>query len=161
VTPVDVALVRRKLARILRNLDQLGAVEPLTLEEYTADEFRLKGVEKMLQEVVEAAADANLHLLRDVGRAPPDYYSSFLDAGRAGIITSDLGRVLALPPASETGSSTSMSRSTMPRCCRRWGRHGCTFGSTSRRWRFTWRRDGIGRSESLAERANRRTSRRT
>ena len=95
MTPVDVALVRRKLARIVQNLDSLRAAESLTLAEYLADRFRQKGIEKLIQEVVESAVDANLHLLRDVGRAAPDYYSSFLEAGRAGIITPELGRALA------------------------------------------------------------------
>jgi uncharacterized protein YutE (UPF0331/DUF86 family) len=71
MTELDAALVRRKLAIIRRNIDDLGEVEGLDLAEYHADRFRLKGTERLLQETVEAAVDANLHLLRAAGRATP------------------------------------------------------------------------------------------
>jgi uncharacterized protein YutE (UPF0331/DUF86 family) len=96
VTELDRALVRRKLATIARNLADLAAVEALTLEEYRRDRFRQKGTERLLQEAVEAAVDVNLHLLRAAGRAtPPDYYESFVAAGREGLIPDELARQLA------------------------------------------------------------------
>ncbi len=57
MTELDVALVRRKLSSITRNLQHLNEVVGLSLDEYTGDRFRQKGTERMLQEVVEAAAD--------------------------------------------------------------------------------------------------------
>lgn len=58
--------------------------------------FRRKGVERLLQETVEAAVDANLHLLRALRRpAPGDYFESFLAAGRAGLIPPALAERLA------------------------------------------------------------------
>jgi len=96
VTALDKALVRRKLAAISRNLGDLAAVEGLVVEEYRRDRFRQKGTERMLQEVVEAAVDVNLHLLRAAGHAPPpDYYESFVAVGRAGVLPEDLARALA------------------------------------------------------------------
>jgi len=96
VTEVDASLVRRKLARIRRNLDELGFVEGLTPDEYGDDYVRRKAVERMLQEVVEAAVDVNLHVARALGRpTPPDYYESFLRAGESGLIPPELGRRLA------------------------------------------------------------------
>lgn len=96
MTSLDADLVRRKLAAISRKLDQLKAVEALSLVEYRADPFRLKGTEKLLQETVEAAVDANLHLLRSLGAPTPgDYYESFLVAARQGVIPADLGERLA------------------------------------------------------------------
>ena len=96
MTELDAALVQRKLAVIRRNLDDLAAIESLSLEEYRADRFRLKGVERLLQETVEAAVDANLHLLRAAGApTPPDYYQSFIDLGRQGVIPSSLSERLA------------------------------------------------------------------
>ncbi len=85
MTELDAALVRRKLAAIRRNLDDLAAVERLTLEQYRKDRFRLKGTERLLQETVEAAVDANLRLLRAAGATTPgDYFMSFVELGRAG-----------------------------------------------------------------------------
>jgi len=96
VTELDRALVRRKLAAIVRNLGDLAAIEGLTLQEYRRDRFRQKGAERLLQEAIEAAVDVNLHLIRAKGEGtPPDYYESFLAAGRAGVIPDDLARQLA------------------------------------------------------------------
>ena len=96
MTRLDADLVRRKLAAITRKLDQLKAVEGLTLDEYRADPFRVKGTEKLLQEAVEAAVDANVHILRALGMpAPGDYYESFVSVGRHGVIPSELATRLA------------------------------------------------------------------
>jgi uncharacterized protein YutE (UPF0331/DUF86 family) len=96
VTELDRALVRRKLATIARNLADLAAVEDLTLDEYRRDRFRQKGAERLLQEAIEAAVDVNLHLLSAGKHAtPPDYYQSFIAAGRAGVIPDELARQLA------------------------------------------------------------------
>ena len=59
MTELDAALVRRKLAIISRNLDDLAVIEGLSLEEFRTDRFRLKGVERLLQETVEAAVRAS------------------------------------------------------------------------------------------------------
>ena len=96
MTRLDADLVRRKLAAITRTLAHLAAVEGMTLGEYRADPFRQKGTEKMLQEVVEAAVDANLHLLRSLGGAVPgDYYESFVALGRSGVVPMALAERLA------------------------------------------------------------------
>jgi uncharacterized protein YutE (UPF0331/DUF86 family) len=96
MTELDAALVRRKLTVIRRNLDDLSALEHLSLAQYREDRFRLKGTERLLQETVEAAVDANLHLLRAAGAATPgDYYMSFVELGRAGILAGQLAARLA------------------------------------------------------------------
>lgn len=96
MTELDRALVRRKLAGIARNLDDLGQVENLELSDFLADRFRQKGTERLLQEVVESAVDINLHLLRVRGvETPPDYFSSFMRMGEHGVIPLELARALA------------------------------------------------------------------
>lgn len=96
MTELDAALVRRKLARIARNLEDLEAVEGVSLAEYRGDRFRKKGAERLLQEAIDAAVDANLHLLRVAGAStPPDYYESFLALGRAEVIPDELAERLA------------------------------------------------------------------
>jgi uncharacterized protein YutE (UPF0331/DUF86 family) len=96
MTEIDGALVRRKLLRIIENLHDLESVERIELSDYVIDRFRKKGTEKMLQETVEAAVDANLHLLSAAGLATPaDYYTSFIEAGRHGIIPTALAERLA------------------------------------------------------------------
>lgn len=96
MTELDRALVRRKLAAITRNLADLAAVRHLSLSEYRADRLRQKGIERLLQETIEAATDANLHLLRAAGHpAPVDYFGSFVQAGTYGVIPPDLASRLA------------------------------------------------------------------
>lgn len=91
MTELDAALVRRKLERIARNLEDLAAVRGLSLDAYRSDRFRRKGIERMLEETVEAAVDANAHLLRASGGEPPaDYYESFIRLGRAEILAEAL-----------------------------------------------------------------------
>jgi len=96
VTELDAGLVRRKLAVIVRNLADLARVEGLSLAEYRRDRFRQKGVERLLQETVEAAVDVNLHLVRLRGAAvPTDYFTSFTELGRQGVIPAALAEQLA------------------------------------------------------------------
>jgi len=96
VTELDGALVRRKLASITRDLSDLERVRDLSLAEYREDRFRKKAVERLLQEAIEAAVDANLHLLRAAGHpAPSDYFASFVALGRAGVVSGELAESLA------------------------------------------------------------------
>jgi uncharacterized protein YutE (UPF0331/DUF86 family) len=96
VTELDAGLVRRKLAVIVRNMADLATIEGLSLAEYRRDRFRQKGAERLLQETVEAAVDVNLHLLRIRGGAgPTDYFTSFTELGRQGLIPLDLAEQLA------------------------------------------------------------------
>ena len=96
MTELDAALVRRKLTSIVRNLRDLKDIVGLSLDEYTRDRFRQKGAERMLQEVVEAAVDVNVHLLRGLGcAAPPDYYQSFIQMGAQGVLHNEFAALLA------------------------------------------------------------------
>ena len=74
MTPLDAELVRRKLVVIERNLAHLAGIENLSLEEYQSDFLRRKATERVLQEIVKAAADVNLHLIREAGGETPRRY---------------------------------------------------------------------------------------
>jgi len=96
MTPLDRELVRRKLALITRNLDDLQRIDGLALEVYSQDRFLRKATERLLQELIEAAVDVNTYLLRAADAPTPgDYHSSFMDAGRQGIIPTELAARLA------------------------------------------------------------------
>lgn len=96
MTELDRALVRRKLATIVQNLADLDSIAALSPEAYRADRLRRKAAERLLQELIEAAVDANLHILRALGGpVPGDYYSSFIALGHQGIIPATLATRLA------------------------------------------------------------------
>ena len=68
----------------------------MSLEAYGADVYRRKAVERLLQEVVEAAVDINSHLIVGSGRpAPDDLHSSFLALAEVGVIDRDFAAALA------------------------------------------------------------------
>lgn len=96
MTELDAALVRRKLTRITTNLRDLEPLAVLDLASYRADRLRRKAVERLLHETIEAAVDACLHLVRAAGGpVPEDYFSTFVEAGRQGIIPEALAARLA------------------------------------------------------------------
>ncbi len=97
MTPLDVAIVHRKLRRIRANVDALqNAVASIEIERFRADELRRRAVERLLQETIDAAVDVNNHLLRGMSRTPAeDYYSSFIELGRAGVLEPSLATALA------------------------------------------------------------------
>ena len=96
MSPLDEAIVRRKLAVIVENLKALEPIEKLASEEYLQDLYRRKATERMLQELIEAAIDINTHLIVQTGNASPaDYYESFLKIGELGIAPADLSEMLA------------------------------------------------------------------
>lgn len=96
MSPVDREIVRRKLERIAESLRLLEPMRGLSLEAYRGDVYRRKATERLLQEIVEAAVDVNLHLLAAGGRPiPDDLYSSFIALGEDGAIDATLAARLA------------------------------------------------------------------
>ena len=96
MTPIDPAVIRRKLTVITANLRALEPVVAMELSRYRGDIFTRKGTERLLQELIEAALDLNMHLLAQAGRKlPDDYYQSFLLMGEQGILSKELTAALA------------------------------------------------------------------
>jgi len=96
MSPIEVEIIRRKLAIIAENLGILKPIETITKEEYIKDVYKRKATERLLQELIEAAIDINSHMIVQTGRTPPDdYYESFIKAGMVGAISVDLAEQLA------------------------------------------------------------------
>ena len=96
MSPVEVEVVRRKLATIVGDLKALGPIGVMGKENYIEDFYKRKATERLLQELIEAAIDINVHLIVEAGHtAPDDYYESFVKMGELGIISSDLADKLA------------------------------------------------------------------
>jgi uncharacterized protein YutE (UPF0331/DUF86 family) len=96
MSPIDAAVVRRKLGHIMTSLDLLRPMRTMPLDEYRTRVWERKGVERVLQEAIEAALDVNAHLIAECGHdVPDDYFGGFLKLGQLGILPEDLARALA------------------------------------------------------------------
>lgn len=96
MSPIDAAIVRRKLGHIMTALDALRPLARLRADEYRARLYERKAAERLLQEAIEAALDINAHLIAELGReVPEDYYGGFIKLGDLGMLTPDLARSLA------------------------------------------------------------------
>jgi uncharacterized protein YutE (UPF0331/DUF86 family) len=96
VSPVDAALVRRKLGRIAESLSALQPLSKLSLDEYKRRLYERKAAERLLQEATEAAFDVNARLIAEQGGAiPDDYFGGFIALGTLGVLSEQLARDLA------------------------------------------------------------------
>jgi uncharacterized protein YutE (UPF0331/DUF86 family) len=80
----------------VENLKSLEPIGKMIKKKYREGLYRRKAAEGMMQELIEAAIDINLHLISAAGHSTPDDYSqSFITAGELKIISPDLGKKLA------------------------------------------------------------------
>lgn len=93
---IDRGLLARKLSNLRQALDELARYAPSTLAQYRTDTLRRRATERLIQVIIEAAVDINMHLATVVlGRPSPDYYSSFGDAAAVGAVSHILAQRLA------------------------------------------------------------------
>ena len=96
MSPVDAALIRRKLGHIADALRALDPLSKLSLDDYKARLYERKAAERLLQEAIEAALDINAHLLAEQGATvPEDYYGGFIALGALNVVPGPLARDLA------------------------------------------------------------------
>ena len=96
MSPVQIEIIKRKLAVIVENLKALEPIKDMTHEEYIRDLYKRKAAERLLQELIEAAIDINTYVIVQTGHtAPDDYYESFIKMGELKIISLDLANELA------------------------------------------------------------------
>lgn len=90
------AIIREKLLLLDQYLRELGTVKDISFVAYQKSPMTRRGVERLLQLLVEVASDVNGLLLSRRGALPPDsYYRSFIAAGESGVIPKPLARALA------------------------------------------------------------------
>jgi uncharacterized protein YutE (UPF0331/DUF86 family) len=96
VSPIDAAIVRAKLGHIMTSLDLLRPMRALPLADYQARVWERKGIERVLQEAIEAALDINAHVIAERGLdVPDDYFGGFIKLGEIGILSAELAAALA------------------------------------------------------------------
>jgi uncharacterized protein YutE (UPF0331/DUF86 family) len=96
VSPVEIDIIRRKLAIIIENLEALKTIQGMSREDYAADIYKRKATERLLQELIEAAVDINTHIIVETGNQVPDYYyESFIKMGEIRALPTALAEKLA------------------------------------------------------------------
>lgn len=95
MSPIEVEIIKRKLAIIVENLKMLEPIKSMNTVEYLQDLYKRKATERLLQELIEAAVDINIHMIGQIGHTvPDDYYESFIKVGELKIIPLDLAQKL-------------------------------------------------------------------
>lgn len=95
MSPIEVQIIKRKLAVILGNLKALEPIKGMNTDDYLEDLYKRKATERLLQELIEAAIDINIHMIVEAGHTvPDDYYESFIKVGELKIISLDLAQKL-------------------------------------------------------------------
>jgi uncharacterized protein YutE (UPF0331/DUF86 family) len=96
MSPLDAAIIRRKMQLISQNLRHLEEVQRIGFERYCQSVFEKKAAERLLQELIEAAIDINLYILAASGAGVPDEsYQSFIQLGTSRVLDEALARKLA------------------------------------------------------------------
>ena len=96
MSPVERSLIERKLGQIAERLTYIGRYVADGFEAYAGQFERRKAAEKILQEMIEAAIDINVHVLVALAAtAPRDYHHSFTEMGSRGYLPIPLAERLA------------------------------------------------------------------
>jgi uncharacterized protein YutE (UPF0331/DUF86 family) len=93
---IDRALVTRKSVLILKDLAEMGRVAAAARDAFLASRLDQAAAERYLERIVGRMIDINYHLLTESGQAPPaDYYQSFIDLVRLGVLDAEFARIIA------------------------------------------------------------------
>jgi uncharacterized protein YutE (UPF0331/DUF86 family) len=93
---IDPELVTRKMALIAEDLAAIGELARQPLPEYLESPTSELVAERYLERMIGRMIDVNYHLLTESGQAPPrDYFQSFVDLARLGVLEPGFARRIA------------------------------------------------------------------
>lgn len=86
-------ILARKLAALLRYMEELSPYEKVDFKEFMHDHYK---IERLIELIMMIACDMVFHFLAHQGESPPSSYrAAFLRAGELKILSEDLSRNLA------------------------------------------------------------------
>ena len=89
-------IIREKLAKLVEFLRELERVKTASFEEYRSNPAIKRSCERLIQLIVESAADINSTVVTGLRDLPPkDYYDTFIKAGGIKLISGELSKKLA------------------------------------------------------------------
>jgi len=93
---IDAELVTRKIVLITRDLTALEPIAQRGQPSFLGDPTNEALAERYLERMIGRMIDINYHLITESGSPPPpDYYQSFLQLERLGILPHDLTQTIA------------------------------------------------------------------
>lgn len=96
MSPLDKAIITKKLSVMVEALKALEPIMAMPLEEYRRDVYKKKAAERLLPELIEAAIDINTQIITSSEHTPPDdYYESFIKIGKLDVIEIQFAEKLA------------------------------------------------------------------
>ena len=89
-------VIKEKLAKLVEFLRELEKVKTASFEEYKSSPAIKRSCERLIQLIVESAADINSAVIIGLKDFPPrDYYDTFIKAGEVELISGELSKKLA------------------------------------------------------------------
>ena len=93
---IDATLIVRKINLISQDSKQIVELSRKNLQEFLASRVDEVLAERYLERMIGRMIDINYHLITESGSPPPtDYYQSFLQLERLGILPHDLAQTIA------------------------------------------------------------------
>lgn len=93
---IDRTLIIRKMNLIIKDLKALEPYATLSLESYLKNPIHEILTERYLERIIGRMIDINYHLITELGHPPPrDYFESFVELGRIGILQPRFARTIA------------------------------------------------------------------
>lgn len=89
-------IIKEKLAKLVEFLRELEKVKTTSFKEYKSNPAIKRSCERLIQLIVETAADINSNVIIGLKDFPPkDYYDTFIKAGEVKLISTKLSKELA------------------------------------------------------------------
>lgn len=89
-------VIEEKLAKLVGFLKELEGIRPISFDGYKSDPAIKRSCERLIQLIVESAADINSAVITGLGHLPPkDYYDTFIRAGEVKLINKGLAAKIA------------------------------------------------------------------
>jgi uncharacterized protein YutE (UPF0331/DUF86 family) len=93
---IDPTLIVRKINLISQDFKEIAELSRKSLQEFLASRVDEVLAERYLERMIGRMIDINYHLITESGSPPPpDYYQSFLQLERLGILPHDLTQTIA------------------------------------------------------------------
>jgi len=93
---IDPTLIIRKINLISQDFKEIVELSRKNLQEFLASRVDEVLAERYLERMIGRMIDINYHLITESGSPPPaDYYQSFLQLERLGILPHDLAKTIA------------------------------------------------------------------